>query len=146
QEGERLALQHLDPSQHVTKPPARSSGASLVKETEKRGVGRPSTYAAVISTIQDRGHAALQNRVLYSEKLADTVTERRTAGFSDLMPYTFPANMEEHLDDVAQGERDWKHLLDPFYGDFKKKLEVAADADGGMRAHQPTPTDIACKE
>src|SRR5690606_37405175 len=110
------------------------------------GIGRPSTYAAIISTIQDRGYVALQNRRFYSEKMGDIVTGRLTESFSDLMDYSFTANMEEHLDDVAQGERDWKHLLDAFYGDFKKKLEVAADADGGMRANQPTPTDIACKE
>jgi DNA topoisomerase-1 len=145
-EGEILALQQLDPSQHFTKPPARFSEASLVKEMEKRGIGRPSTYAAIISTIQDRGYVALQNRRFYSEKMGDIVTERLAESFSDLMDYGFTAKMEGNLDDVAQGERDWKNLLDAFYGDFKQKLEVASDSDGGMRANQPTPTDIACKE
>lgn len=145
-EGEALKLIKLDPSQHFTKPPARYSEASLVKEMEKRGIGRPSTYAAIISTIQDRGYVALHNRRFYSEKMGDIVTERLSESFSDLMDYGFTAGMEENLDDVAQGEREWKHLLDEFYGDFKKKLEVAADGDNGMRANTPTPTDIPCRE
>ena len=145
-EGEALKLIKLDPSQHFTKPPARFSEASLVKELEKRGIGRPSTYAAIISTIQDRGYVAVHNRRFYAEKMGDIVTERLNESFSNLMDYGFTAGMEEHLDDVAQGERDWKHLLDEFYGDFKKKLEVAGESDSGMRANQPTPTDIACRD
>ncbi|WJN61411.1 type I DNA topoisomerase [Pseudomonas sp. SO81] len=145
-EGEALKLLKLDPSQHFTKPPARFSEASLVKELEKRGIGRPSTYAAIISTIQERGYVAVQNRRFYAEKMGDIVTERLDESFANLMDYGFTAAMEEHLDDVAQGERDWKHLLDEFYGDFKKKLEVAGEADKGMRANQPTPTDIACRD
>ena len=145
-EGEALKLIKLDPSQHFTKPPARFSEASLVKELEKRGIGRPSTYAAIISTIQDRGYVAVQNRRFYAEKMGDIVTERLNESFANLMDYGFTAGMEEHLDDVAQGQRDWKHLLDEFYGDFKKKLEVAEVADGGMRANQPTLTDIACRD
>ncbi|WP_070886861.1 type I DNA topoisomerase [Pseudomonas sp. D1-3] len=146
QERESLRLIKLDPSQHFTKPPARYSEASLVKEMEKRGIGRPSTYAAIISTIQDRGYVALHNRRFYSEKMGDIVTERLSESFADLMDYGFTAGMEENLDDVAQGEREWKHLLDEFYGDFKKKLEVAADGDHGMRANTPTLTDIPCRE
>ena len=145
-EGEALKLIKLDPSQHFTKPPARFSEASLVKELEKRGIGRPSTYAAIISTIQERGYVAVQNRRFYAEKMGDIVTERLNESFSNLMDYGFTAGMEEHLDDVAQGERDWKHLLDEFYGDFKKKLEVAEVADKGMRANQPTLTDIPCRD
>ncbi|WP_445940806.1 type I DNA topoisomerase [Pseudomonas sp.] len=145
-QGEVLKLVKLDPSQHFTKPPARYSEASLVKEMEKRGIGRPSTYAAIIGTIQDRGYVALHNRRFYSEKMGDIVTERLSESFSNLMDYGFTAGMEENLDDVAQGEREWKHVLDEFYGDFKKKLEVAGDSDGGMRANTPTLTDIACRD
>ena len=145
-QGEVLKLIKLDPSQHFTKPPARYSEASLVKEMEKRGIGRPSTYAAIISTIQDRGYVALHNRRFYSEKMGDIVTERLGESFANLMDYGFTAGMEEHLDDVAQGEREWKHVLDEFYGDFKKKLEVAEASDSGMRANLPTPTDIPCRE
>ena len=145
-QGEVLKLVKLDPSQHFTKPPARYSEASLVKEMEKRGIGRPSTYAAIIGTIQDRGYVALHNRRFYSEKMGDIVTERLSESFANLMDYGFTAGMEEHLDDVAHGEREWKHVLDEFYGDFKKKLEVAGDSDGGMRANTPTLTDIACRD
>jgi len=145
-EGEGLDLLKLDPSQHFTKPPARYSEASLVKEMEKRGIGRPSTYAAIISTIQERGYVALQNRRFHSEKMGDIVTERLAESFANLMDYGFTASMEEHLDDVAQGERDWKHLLDEFYGDFRKKLDIAESSEAGMRANQPTLTDIPCRE
>lgn len=145
-EGEALKLIQLDPSQHFTKPPARFSEASLVKELEKRGIGRPSTYAAIISTIQDRGYVTVQNRRFYAEKMGDIVTERLNESFANLMDYGFTAGMEEHLDGVAQGERDWKHLLDEFYGDFRRKLELAEAANDGMRANQPTLTDIPCRE
>ena len=145
-EQEALKLIKLDPSQHFTKPPARYSEASLVKEMEKRGIGRPSTYAAIISTIQDRGYVTLHNRRFYSEKMGDIVTERLGESFSNLMDYGFTAGMEENLDDVAQGEREWKHLLDEFYKDFKGKLESAEASEGGMRANTPTLTDIPCRE
>ena len=145
-QGEKLQLLELDPTQHFTKPPARYSEASLVKEMEKRGIGRPSTYAAIISTIQDRGYVTLHNRRFYSEKMGDIVTERLGESFSNLMDYGFTAGMEEHLDDVAHGERDWKNVLDEFYEDFRAKLEVAEASENGMRANQPTLTDIPCKE
>ncbi|WP_028693758.1 type I DNA topoisomerase [Pseudomonas cremoricolorata] len=145
-QGEALKLLELDPSQHFTKPPARFTEASLVKEMEKRGIGRPSTYAAIISTIQDRGYVTLHNRRFYSEKMGDIVTERLSESFSNLMDYGFTAGMEENLDDVAHGERDWKNVLDEFYGDFSQKLLTAEASENGMRANQPTLTNIACKE
>lgn len=144
--GDELNLVKLDPSQHFTKPPARYSEASLVKELEKQGIGRPSTYAAIISTIQDRGYVALQNRRFYAEKMGDIVTERLGESFANLMDYGFTAQMEERLDSVAHGELQWKQLLDEFYKDFKKKLETADSAENGMRENTPTMTDIACKE
>jgi len=87
-EGDVMSLVKLDPSQHFTKPPARYSEASLVKELEKRGIGRPSTYASIISTIQDRGYVTVQNRRFYAEKIGDIVTERLTENFKDLMDYS----------------------------------------------------------
>ncbi|WBE24185.1 type I DNA topoisomerase [Denitrificimonas caeni] len=144
--GDLLSLVKLDPTQHFTKPPARFSEASLVKELEKQGIGRPSTYAAIISTIQDRGYVALQNRRFHAEKMGDIVTERLGESFADLMDYNFTAQMEERLDDVAHGKLQWKKLLDEFYQDFHKKLELASDAENGMRANTPTLTDIPCKE
>ncbi len=139
-----LSLEALEPTQHFTKPVARFSEAALVKELEKQGIGRPSTYASIISTIQDRGYAKLENRRFYAEKMGDIVTDRLTNSFADLMDYGFTAKMEESLDDVANGEADWKQLLDLFYKDFSKKLEQAEDAESGMEPNDPTETDIPC--
>ncbi|WP_022962362.1 type I DNA topoisomerase [Halopseudomonas pelagia] len=143
-----MALQKLDPKQHFTKPPARYSEASLVKELEKRGIGRPSTYASIISTIQDRGYVSQNNRRFYAEKMGDIVTERLAESFPNLMDYSFTATMEESLDEVAQGGVVWKKVLDDFYKDFSLKLSAAETAEDGkgMRSNEPTLTDIACKE
>lgn len=141
--GEILLLQKLDPSQHFTKPPARFSEATLVRELEKRGIGRPSTYAAIISTIQERGYAKLENRRLYAEKMGDIVTDRLTENFDNLMDYAFTAELEQELDKVAEGQLNWKKVLNDFYKDFKKKLEHAGQEDG-MRRNMPVTTDIPC--
>lgn len=143
--GEVLQLNALDPKQHFTKPTARYTEASLVRELEKRGIGRPSTYASIISTIQDRGYVKIENRRFYAEKMGDIVTERLSESFTDLMNYSFTAEMEEKLDEVAQGDKDWKRLLDAFYADFSQKLEVAESGETGMRANSPVETSIACK-
>jgi DNA topoisomerase-1 len=139
-----MSLVKLDPSQHFTKPPARYSEASLVKELEKRGIGRPSTYAAIISTIQDRGYVTVQNRRFYAEKIGDIVTERLVENFNELMDYNFTANMEEKLDSIAAGESNWLNVLDAFYEDFKAQLEKADQDEGGMRGNDPITTDIPC--
>ncbi len=140
-----LSLEKLDPSQHFTKPTPRYSEASLVKELEKRGIGRPSTYASIISTIQDRGYVRVENRRFYAEKMGDIVTERLVESFTDLLDYNFTANMEEQLDEVAEGHLDWKDLLNQFYKDFQTKLEVAESPEnGGMRSNEPTETDVEC--
>jgi DNA topoisomerase-1 len=145
--GDKLALERIDPSQHFTKPTPRYGEASLVRELEKRGIGRPSTYASIISTIQDRGYVKLENRRFYAEKMGDIVTQRLQACFDDLLDYGFTASMEERLDDVARGTLDWRALLNQFYGDFKKRLEVAgAPEPDGMQANAPTMTDIPCDQ
>src|SRR5690554_2026790 len=142
--GETLDLQSLDPRQHFTKPPARFTEAALVKELEKQGIGRPSTYAAIISTIQDRGYAKVENRRFYAEKMGDIVTDRLVESFQDLLDFSFTARMENSLDAVAQGEEKWVTLLDKFYTGFKKQLEKAQDTTEGMRPNQPVDTDIPC--
>ncbi|SMF31173.1 DNA topoisomerase I [Alteromonadaceae bacterium Bs31] len=142
--GDVLNLHEVRPTQHFTKPPARFTEASLVKELEKRGIGRPSTYAAIISTIQDRGYVHVENRRFYAEKMGDIVTERLVESFSDLMDYGFTASMEESLDKVAEGDKDWLALLDEFYKGFTLKLEQAKDSEEGMRRNQPVETDIDC--
>lgn len=144
--GETLILSELTPKQHFTKPTARFTEASLVKELEKRGIGRPSTYASIISTIQDRGYVEVQNRRFYAQKMGDIVTERLTENFTDLMDYSFTARMEESLDDIASGSADWKELLGRFYEGFVRRLDEAQSAEGGMRPNDPTDTDIECPD
>jgi len=144
--GDTLELVEFKPKQHFTKPAPRYTEASLVKELEKKGIGRPSTYAAIISTIQDRGYVQVQNRRFYAQKMGDIVTERLGENFADLMDYSFTARMEESLDDVAEGSADWKALLDQFYADFSGKLEEAQGDENGMRPNSPTETDIACPD
>jgi DNA topoisomerase-1 len=146
QVGDVLSLKALDPKQHFTKPPARFTEAALVKELEKRGIGRPSTYASIISTIQDRGYVKVEQRRFYAEKMGEIVTDRLDDSFNDLMNYDFTARMEEKLDQVAEGEVNWKKMLDGFFGDFTGELEKAElDEDhGGMKPNHIVMTDIEC--
>jgi len=142
--GQVLPLVKLNPNQHFTKPTARYTEASLVKELEKRAIGRPSTYASIISTIQERGYVRVENRRFYAEKMGDIVTERLVESFDDLMDYSFTANMEDSLDGIAQGQKKWRQVLDDFYAGFTKKLKLASSATKGMRANDPTDTNIPC--
>lgn len=142
--GQVLPLIQLNPKQHFTKPPARYTEASLVKELESRAIGRPSTYAAIISTIQERGYVRQENRRFYAEKMGDIVTERLVESFDDLMDYGFTANMENSLDQIAQGDKKWRDILDAFYKDFTKQLQKASSDTKGMRSNDPVDTDIAC--
>ena len=142
-EGESLNLNEIKLDQKFTKPPSRYSEAALVKELEKKGNGRPSTYANIISTIQDRGYVEIQNRRFFVKKIGHIVTERLIESFDDIMDYEFTANLENNLDKVAQGELDWKNVLDDFYRAFQKDL-VSASYENGMRGNQPTTTNITC--
>ena len=142
--GDQLDLNTLMPKQHFTKPLPRYTEASLVKELEKQGIGRPSTYASIISTIQDRGYVHIDNRRFYADKMGDIVTDRLVESFTDLLDYGFTAKMEEALDDVAQGSKSWRDLLNEFYRDFVEKLTKAQNSDEGMRGNTPTTVDIAC--
>ena len=144
--GEVLNLDKLLPSQHFTKPPARYSDASLVKELEKRGIGRPSTYASIISTIQDRGYVRVENRRFYAEKMGEIVTDRLEENFRELMNYDFTARMESSLDQVANNQAEWKKVLDEFFAEFSQQLEKAEmdPQEGGMRPNAMVLTTIDC--
>ncbi len=142
--GDVLTLGQLEPVQHFTKPPPRYSEASLVKELEKRGIGRPSTYASIISTIQDRGYVRLDNRRFHAEKIGEIVTERLTENFEHLMDFGFTAQLEASLDEIAEGRKEWKSVLSEFYRDFQDKVTAAENQTSGMRSNSPTDTDIAC--
>jgi len=141
---EVLNLEKLNPTQHFTSPPPRYSEAGLVKELEKRGIGRPSTYAAIISTIQERGYVKLENRRFYATKIGDIVTDRLSENFDDIMDYNFTADMEIKLDEVAEGNKSWLAVLNEFYKGFTDRLEKAQSTKGGMRLNDPTETNIAC--
>ena len=145
-EGESLVLEDLNLDQKFTKPPARFSEAALVKELEKKGIGRPSTYANIISTIQDRGYVEIQNRRFFVKKIGHIVTERLVESFDDIMNYDFTANLENNLDQVASGDLNWKNVLDDFYKAFQDDLASASIEDGGMRSNKPTATDIVCPD
>jgi DNA topoisomerase I len=141
---DEMSMLALIPQQHFTKPVARFSEAALVKELEKRGIGRPSTYASIISTIQDRGYVKIENKRIFAEKIGDIVTDRLSESFTDLMDYGFTAKMEEHLDEIAAGTLDWKNLLNRFYKDFSQQVQSAKEPDQGMRPNKPSQTDIPC--
>ena len=145
-EGDELKLQKLDPKQHFTKPPARYSEAALVKELEKRGIGRPSTYASIISTIQDRGYVRLDNKRFYAQKMGEIVTDRLVESFDDLLDYSFTATMEKHLDEIAKGHSDWRITLDEFYDEFSDQLKKAdkGQDEGGMRRNEAVETELMC--
>lgn len=143
-EGDKLTLEQLDPRQLFTRPLARFSEASLIKELEKCGIGRPSTYVPIISTIQDRGYVSVRNRRFYAEKMGDIVVDRLSESFTDLMDFNFTAKMEENLDAIAEGKAKWKAVLDNFYEDFSEQLESASSEEHGMRKNVPSPTDIQC--
>jgi len=147
-QGDTLKLNELDPKQHFTKPVARFNEASLVKELEKRGIGRPSTYASIISTIQDRGYVKLDSKRFYAEKMGEIVNDRLVENFSDLISFDFTAKMEQRLDDIAHGETKWKSVLDNFYSEFSEQLENAEKSveDGGMKLNQAVPVDIECSK
>ena len=143
---EELTLQAVNPSQHFTKPPARYSEAALVRELEKRGIGRPSTYASIISTIQERGYVHVENRRFYAEKMGEIVTDRLNESFGDLMNYDFTANMEETLDQIAEGNKNWIDALNAFFKDFSEQLTQAEldELQGGMKPNSIVPTNIDC--
>ncbi|VFP86864.1 DNA topoisomerase 1 [Candidatus Erwinia haradaeae] len=144
--GSKLSLKKLLPSQHFTQSPARFNEALLVRELEKRGIGRPSTYASIIATIQERGYVKLDSRRFYAKKIGEIVTDRLTESFPDLMDYNFTAHMEDHLDQVASNTAEWKMVLDNFFKRFREQVTVAErdPVQGGMRPNKIVVTSIEC--
>ena len=141
-----ISIEKINLDQKFTKPPSRFSEAALVRELEKKGIGRPSTYANIISTIQDRGYVEIQNKRFFVKKIGHIVTERLVESFDDIMDYDFTANLENNLDKVANGELEWRNVLDGFYKSFQEDLNSALDDHTGMRGNIPTQTDISCPD
>ncbi len=144
--GEKAAATKLEKEQHFTQPPARYTEATLVKAMEEKGVGRPSTYAATISTIEDREYVVKQDKRLSPTPLGEIVTGLMMERFNDIIDVEFTANMENSLDAVEEGKVPWKTLLAEFYGGFKKELEDAETALEGVRLKVPEEeTDEICE-
>ena len=121
--GEKLKKEEINPEQHFTKPPPRYTEASLVKKLEDEGIGRPSTYAPTISTVQQRGYIRKENKQLAPEDVAFTVTDLLVEHFSDIVDLKFTATMEDRLDDIAEGKEERVSFLKGFYGPFKKLID-----------------------
>lgn len=121
--GQSLQLDALQPEQHFTKPPARYTEASLVKKMEEEGIGRPSTYAPTISTIQQRGYIRKEGRNLIPEDIAFTVTDLLAEHFPDIVDLKFTASMEQSLDDIAEGAKHGKSFLQSFFVPFKNLVD-----------------------
>jgi DNA topoisomerase-1 len=122
---EELTLRKLSPEQHFTQPPPRFTEASLIKELEERGIGRPSTYVPIVSTIQDRGYVEQQDRKFTPTWLGETVNELMIKHFPNIVDVNFTAEMERKLDDVEEGKQVWTAFLDDFYTAFSERLERA---------------------
>ncbi len=121
--GEKLGVEEVKPEQHFTEPPPRYSEASLVKKLEELGIGRPSTYAAIISVLQDRGYVKLDKKRFIAESLGRLVNAFLVSFFERYVEYGFTADLESQLDDVSAGERDWKKVLRDFWKDFIAKID-----------------------
>ena len=146
QVGEKAVSTGLKKEQHFTQPPARFTEATLVKAMEEKGVGRPSTYAATISTIQDREYVVKQDKRLAPTSLGEIVTGLMLERFNDIIDVEFTAHMEDQLDAVEAGSRPWKDLIGEFYGGFKQELEKAETALEGVRLKVPEEeTDEVCE-
>jgi DNA topoisomerase I len=144
-EGESVTVREVTPSQHFTQPPPRFTEASLIKALEEHGIGRPSTYAATISTIIDRGYVTVVERRLRPESVGEVVTDLLVEHFGEFVDVAFTARMEDELDEIARGEREWVPLLRDFYGPFS---ELVKEKRSELRRRDFTTeeTDETCSE
>ena len=143
QEGGPLDLLQLLPIQHFTEPPPRFTEASLVKELEQLGIGRPSTYASIISTIQDREYVELTEKKLLPTTLGRVVTDLLVAHFPKIVDYDFTSALEQQLDDIADGTKQWVPVLREFYDPFQKTLAAAKSEMRNVKREEII-TDLGC--
>lgn len=125
--GDQLDKQDIEPKQHFTQPPPRYTEARLVRTLEELGIGRPSTYAPTLETIQKRGYVAIEDKKFVPTELGELVIEQMEQFFPEILNVEFTANMEEDLDHVEEGSEDWVKVLSEFYKSFEKRLEVAEE-------------------
>jgi DNA topoisomerase-1 len=142
-EGETLKFRSLSPEQHFTEPPPRFTEATLVKELESDGVGRPSTYASILSTIQEREYVKKEGGRFVPTELGMVVTDLLVQSFDDIFEVQYTANMEEALDEIEDGKIDWRLALDEFYEKFRVDLERAETEMTDIKRMEK-PTDLVC--
>ena len=144
-DGDRLTLVSVLPEQHFTQPPPRYSEATLVRALEENGIGRPSTYAPTLTTIQQRGYVRRDNKKLTPTEIGETVNDLLVEHFPEVVDLGFTARMEDELDQVAEGGRAWTEVIREFYGPFAEQLRRAEEAMPEMRA-EPEMIDRSCPE
>ncbi len=142
--GDKLTLDEVNPTQHFTKPPPRFTEASLVKELEANGIGRPSTYAQIVTTLKARKYVELQQRRLLPTDLGKTVNKILVQEFPDIFSVEFTAQMEEELDRVEEGDYTWKQVLHDFYGPFSARLTEVESTTSQIKASTQKVTDVIC--
>ena len=143
---DKLKLKSIDGNQHFTQPPARYTEASLIKALEENGIGRPSTYAPTITTITSRRYVEHEGKALKPTNLGEVITELMKDHFKKIVDAKFTAEMENNLDEVEHGEKDWVSTLHEFYDDFSKTLKKAEEAMDGKRVKVPDEeTDVVCE-
>ena len=143
-EGELLIFIGLAPRQHFTQPPYRFSEATLIKELEEKGIGRPSTYAAILSTIKEKEYVKLEKGKFFPTELGCLVNDLLVVSFPDIFDVEFTAQMEENLDRIEEGEKGWVETLKEFYRPFEKDLEMAKVSMRDVKKEM-IPTDILCE-
>src|SRR4029453_8156108 len=144
-EGEVLRLVEAKPEQHFTQPPPRYSEATLVKELEEKGIGRPSTYAAILSTGQDRGYVEKRENRLYPPELGVMVNGFLVKSFPEIVSTDFTAQMEERLDLVEDGRQEWVRLLQEFYVPFQQDVKKAKVEMRDVKREE-IPTEHVCEK
>ncbi len=144
-EGQQVTLQTLEARQHFTQPPPRYSEAMLVKALEERGIGRPSTYAPIIGTIQTRGYVEKRDKRFYPTELGVLVTDILKEYFPDIIDVEFTAHLEGKLDEVEEGRVNWRELIRRFYGPFEETLKQAEEKVGGFELEDEV-SDVPCEK
>ncbi len=142
---QKLALKETEPKQHFTQPPARYTEATIVKALEENGIGRPSTYAPIISTIVDRGYVVREKKTFLPTELGEVVTELLIEYFSSIVDVEFTADMEKKLDEVEEGNENWKDIIDEFYKPLNASIKIAEDNISKITIEEEVEvSDILC--
>ncbi len=143
-EGETLKRDTIDPVQNFTKPPARFSEATLVKELESKGIGRPSTYAAIMATIRNNDYAIIRERRFHPSELGMIVVDILVKSFPDILDVQFTAEMENRLDDIEKGNASWQETIQQFYTPFQKRLKEVESATESLRNSREPAEGVSC--